>query len=133
VCEEVQILGIDRDGCFAQYVAVPETNIWPIDSRIPDHVAAVFDPLGNAMHTVMAAGVSGKSVLVTGVGTIGLMAVTIAKAAGASRIFVSDVDHRRLEIARRLGADEAHHASHDDWPAEVRRATPAEAPTCFWK
>jgi threonine 3-dehydrogenase len=123
ICEEVQILGIDRDGCFAEYVSVPESNIWPIDSRIPDEVAAIFDPLGNAMHTVMAAGVSGKSVLITGVGIIGLMAVTIAKAAGASRIFVSDVDRRRLDLARRLGAHEAYHAGDADWTADVRRAT----------
>jgi threonine 3-dehydrogenase len=123
ICQDVKILGIDRDGCFAQYVAVPEENIWPIDARIPDHVAAVFDPLGNAMHTVMAAGVSGKSVLITGVGIIGLMAVTIARAAGAARIFVSDVDRRRLDIARRLGADEAYHASEEDWTERVRRAT----------
>ncbi len=123
ICEQVEILGIDRDGCFAQYVAVPEDNIWPIDARIPDHVAAVFDPLGNAMHTVMAAGVSGKSVLITGVGIIGLMAVTVARAAGAARIFACDVDRRRLEIARCLGADETYHAADEDWPDRVRHAT----------
>jgi threonine 3-dehydrogenase len=123
ICEDVQILGIDRDGCFAQYVAVPEANIWPIDERIPDPIAAIFDPLGNAMHTVMAAGVSGKSVLITGVGTIGLMAVTIARAAGAARIFVSDVDRRRLDLARRLGAQETFQAGEESWPVELRRAT----------
>ncbi len=123
ICEHVEILGIDRDGCFAQYVAVPEENIWPIDARIPDPIAAVFDPLGNAVHTVMAAGVSGKSVLITGVGIIGLMAVTVARAAGAGRIFVSDVDPRRLEIARRLGADEAYDARDEEWPDRVAHAT----------
>ena len=75
ICEKVDILGIDCNGCFAQYVAVPEENVWTVHPDIPDHVAAVFDPLGNAVHTVMAAGVSGRSVLVTGVGLIGLMAV----------------------------------------------------------
>lgn len=123
ICEQVEILGIDRDGCFAQYVAVPEENIWPIDPRIPDHVAAVFDPLGNAMHTVMAAGVSGKSVLITGVGIIGLMAVTVARAAGAARIFACDIDRRRLEIAQRLGADECYFSGDEAWPRELRRAT----------
>jgi threonine 3-dehydrogenase len=67
ICERVDILGIDCNGCFAEYVAVPEENVWPVHPDIPDHVAAVFDPLGNAMHTVMAAGVSGRSVLITGV------------------------------------------------------------------
>jgi threonine 3-dehydrogenase len=71
----------------------------------------------------MAAGVSGKSVLITGVGIIGLMAVTIAKAAGASKIIACDVDRRRLEIARYLGAEEAYHSGEDDVPAQVRRVT----------
>ena len=75
ICEKVDIIGIDRDGAFAQYISMPEENVWPVHPDIPDHVAAIFDPLGNAMHTVMAAGVSGKSVLITGVGIIGLMAV----------------------------------------------------------
>src|SRR3954471_19036148 len=56
ICEKVDIIGIDRDGCFAQYIAMPEQNIWPVHPDIPDHIAAIFDPLGNAMHTVMAAG-----------------------------------------------------------------------------
>src|SRR6478672_9830994 len=77
ICEKVDILGIDTDGCFAEFVAVPEENLWPVHPDIPHHIAAIFDPLGNAMHTVMAAGVSGRSVLITGVGIIGLMAVTI--------------------------------------------------------
>lgn len=79
ICEKVDILGIDCNGCFAEFIAVPEENIWPVHPDIPNHIAAIFDPLGNAMHTVMAAGVSGRSVLITGVGIIGLMAVTIAR------------------------------------------------------
>lgn len=79
ICEKVDIIGIDRDGCFAQFVSVPEENVWPVHPDIPDKVAAIFDPLGNAMHTVMAAGVSLKNVLITGVGIIGLMAVAIAR------------------------------------------------------
>ncbi|QDU96745.1 L-threonine 3-dehydrogenase [Lignipirellula cremea] len=123
ICDKVDILGIDCNGCFAQFVVVPEDNVWPVHVDIPDHVAAVFDPLGNAMHTVMTAGVSGKSVLITGVGTIGLMAVTIAKAAGASRILVSDVDPNRRRLALELGADEAYAASDPGWVKEARDAT----------
>ncbi len=128
ICEKVDILGIDCNGCFAQFVAVPEENVWPVHPSIPDKIAAVFDPLGNAMHTVMAAGVSGRSVLITGVGIIGLMAVTIARAAGAGTIIVTDADERRLELAKKLGADFAFHASNKDWPQEARRITHHQGP-----
>jgi threonine 3-dehydrogenase len=128
ICEKVDILGIDCNGCFAQYVAVPETNVWPVHPGIPDHIAAIFDPLGNAVHTVMAAGVSGRSVLITGAGTIGLMATTVARAAGASRILVTDVNERRLKLARQLGADEAYLATDADWPNAARRATSDHGP-----
>ncbi|MEE2640310.1 MAG: L-threonine 3-dehydrogenase [Planctomycetota bacterium] len=127
ICERVDILGIDCNGCFAQWVAVPEENIWPVHADIPDRIAAVFDPLGNAVHTVMAAGVSGKSVLITGVGIIGLMAVTVAKAAGAARILVTDIDPQRLELARQLGADEALDAR-SDWVRDAIRATHNQGP-----
>src|SRR4029453_5005726 len=105
IASDTRIIGIDRDGCFADYVVVPEANVWPVHPSIPDKVAAVFDPLGNAVHTVMAADVSAKSVLITGVGIIGLMAVTVAKAAGASRIFATDVNAKRLQLAPQLGAE----------------------------
>lgn len=122
ICQKVEILGIDCNGCFASYVTVPEENIWPVHAKIRDEVAAVFDPLGNAVHTVMTAGVSGKTVLITGVGIIGLMAVTVAKAAGASRILVTDVDQKRLQLAKQLGADEAYLAT-QPWVNEVKAAT----------
>ncbi|MCA9105284.1 MAG: L-threonine 3-dehydrogenase [Planctomycetales bacterium] len=127
ICEKVDILGIDTHGCFAQYVAVPEENIWPVHPDIPNHLAAIFDPLGNAVHTVMSAGVSGRSVLITGVGIIGLMAVTVARAAGAGRILVTDVDPRRLDLARELGADDAYLAT-DDWVKDARDATHGQGP-----
>lgn len=128
ICEKVDILGIDTDGCFAQFVAVPEENLWPVHPDIPDSVAAIFDPLGNAMHTVMAAGVSGRSVLITGVGTIGLMAVTICRAAGAGTILVSDVSQRRLELAKSLGADEIFDSRTPDWWQKARALTHDQGP-----
>jgi len=128
ICEKVDILGIDTDGCFAEFVAVPEENIWPVHPDIPDHIAAIFDPLGNAMHTVMAAGVSGRSVLITGVGIIGLMAVTIARAAGAGKILVTDVSPRRLELAKQLGADVTFDSKDDSWPSKARQLTHDQGP-----
>jgi threonine 3-dehydrogenase len=121
ICERVDILGIDCNGCFATYV-------WPVHPNIPNHIAAVFDPLGNAVHTVMAAGVSGRSVLITGVGIIGLMAVTVARAAGAGLIIVTDRDERRLKIAKQIGADHAFSAADDTWPAQARQLTHDQGP-----
>ena len=108
-------------------MAVPEENVWTVHPDIPDHVAAVFDPLGNAVHTVMAAGVSGRSVLVTGVGIIGLMAVNVAKAAGAGQVLAVDVDPRRLELAKHLGADLVLNGT-EEWVSEVRKATRGQGP-----
>lgn len=127
IASDTKIIGIDRDGCFAEYVCVPEENVWPVHPTIPDKVAAVLDPLGNAVHTVMAADVSAKSVLISGVGIIGLMAVTVAKAAGASRIFCTDINPPRLALAKRLGAVEAYDARDGNgWIKEVRRACRGE-------
>jgi threonine 3-dehydrogenase len=105
ICERLKIIGVDRDGAFAEYVAMPEYNVWRLDPAIPDEYAAIFDPLGNAVHTVMAAGVSIKSVVITGVGSIGLMAIPVSRAAGASSVFAIDVNPAKLELAKRLGAD----------------------------
>jgi len=123
---DTKIIGIDRDGCFAEYVCVPEENVWPVHPSIPDKVAAVLDPLGNAVHTVMAANVSAKSVLITGTGIIGLMAVTVAKAAGASRIFATDIDPKRRALAKKLGATDAFDPRSDAWIADVRKACRGE-------
>ena len=123
IADNMVILGVDRDGCFADYVCIPEENVWPVHPKIPDHIAAVLDPLGNAVHTVMEAGVSAQNVLITGVGIIGLMAVTVAKAAGASRIFVTDVDPKRLALAKTLGAVEAYDARDNKWIEHLRKQT----------
>lgn len=111
ICEKVEIIGVDRDGAFADYIAMPEFNVWKLDPAIPDEFAAIFDPLGNAVHTVMAAGVSVKSVAITGVGSIGLMAIPVARAAGASAVYAIDVNQAKLELAKRLGADETFSAT----------------------
>jgi threonine 3-dehydrogenase len=104
ICEHVQIIGVDTDGAFADYIRMPEANVWKLDPSIPDSWAAVFDPLGNAVHTVMAADVSVKSVAITGVGSIGLMAIPVARAAGAATVFAIDVNPQKLALAARGGA-----------------------------
>lgn len=127
IARDTKILGVDRDGVFADYVAIPEDNVWPIHPDIPDRIAATFDPLGNAVHTVMAADVSAKTVLISGVGIIGLMAVTVARAAGATRIYCTDVNPDRLGLARKLGAHEAFNAAEGRaWIDTVRRETRGE-------
>ncbi len=127
IASDTRILGIDRDGIFAEYAVVPEENVWPVHPKIPDKVAAVLDPLGNAVHTVMAAGVSAKSVLISGVGIIGLMAVTVARAAGAGRIFATDVNPARLALAKKLGAIEAFDVRQGEgYINEIKKATRGE-------
>jgi len=123
IASDTIIFGIDRDGCFADYIVVPEENVWPVHPDIPDKYAAILDPLGNAVHTVMSAGVSTKTVLISGVGIIGLMAVTVAKAAGASRIYCTDINPPRLKLAKKLGATDAFDARDSSWIDRVRAET----------
>jgi threonine 3-dehydrogenase len=109
VCPYTRIIGVDRDGCFAEYIAMPATNVWHLDDDISYEVGGIHDPMGNAFHTALTAEIPGAMVLVTGCGPIGLFAVGICKAAGAARVIASDVNERRLELARRMGADDAVH------------------------
>ena len=119
ICEHVRIIGVDTDGAFADYIRMPESNVWKLDASIPDSWAAVFDPLGNAVHTVMSAGVSARSVVITGVGSIGLMAIPVARAAGASTVFAVDVNPQKLELAKRVGADATFSAKQPDLVDEI--------------
>ena len=123
VCQNLQIIGIDRDGCFAEFVRIPAANIWKIDPAIPAHYAAILDPLGNAVHTVLSGPIEGQTVAVTGCGPIGLMAIAVAKAGGASTIFATEVNAERRAMALKMGADEAIDPSATDPVARVRAAT----------
>ncbi len=123
ICEHVQIIGVDRDGAFAEYVAIPSITCGGSIPAIPDVYAAIFDPLGNAVHTVMAAGVSVKSVAITGVGSIGLMAVAVARAAGATAVYAVDVNPAKLELAQKLGADATFLATQPDVVTAIRDRT----------
>ena len=105
ICRDVKIIGIDRDGCFAEYLSMPADNLWPVPDEISDRHAAVFDPLGNAMHSVTSTEVSGRSVLVIGAGAVGLFATAIARASGAARVLVSEPNAMKRDIALQVGAD----------------------------
>ena len=107
VCPFTKIIGVDRDGCFAEYIAMPGVNVWHLDDTTTFDVGGIHDPMGNAFHTALTADIPGATVLVTGCGPIGLFAVGICKAAGAARIIASDVNPTRLELARRMGADDS--------------------------
>jgi len=123
ICRNVRIIGVDIDGAFADYIAMPAANVWRIDPEISLDVAAIHDPLGNAFHTVMSADVRGRSVLVTGAGPIGLFCIGIARASGASRIFASEIQPARLELARMMGATQAIDPSKDDLDKIIRAQT----------
>lgn len=123
ICLNVRVKGVHLDGCFAQSVVVPRSNVILLGKRgdissIPPRLAAMLDPLGNAVHTVQAADVGGKSVAILGLGPLGLMATLLARIHGAARIYVTeavDLEHR-FELAREFGADfffDAIHGRHD--------------------
>ena len=97
-------LGVQRPGAFAEYVALPMTNIWHHWPGIDEDVASIFDPFGNAVHTARSFSVLGEDVLVTGAGPIGCMATAVVRHAGARHVVVTDLNPYRLELARRMGA-----------------------------
>lgn len=105
VCKDYSILGIDHDGSFAQFVRIPEQVCWKTDPAIPAELACLQEPMGNSVHAVLTENVAGHAMLVTGCGPTGLFSIAIARAAGASKIFATDISEYRLELARRVGAD----------------------------
>ncbi|MGD9600119.1 MAG: L-threonine 3-dehydrogenase [Steroidobacteraceae bacterium] len=104
LCRNTVGVGVNRQGCFAEYMSLPASNVFRLPDAIDDEIAAVLDPFGNATHTALSFGVVGEDVLITGAGPIGIMAVAIARFAGARHVVVTDVNDYRLDLARRLGA-----------------------------
>src|SRR6188508_2152880 len=121
VCPFTRIIGVDRDGCFAEYISMPAVNVWHLDDNVSFDIGGIHDPMGNAFHTALTADIPGSTVLITGCGPIGIFAVGICKAAGASRIIASDVNERRLDLARRMGAHDVVHPK--DAKEAVMKAT----------
>ena len=107
LCRNTLGLGVNRPGCFAEYVSLPAFNVFRVPKDIPDEIASFFDPLGNAGHTALSFDLVGEDVLITGAGPIGVMAAAISKHVGARHVAVTDVNPFRLELARKLGATRA--------------------------
>src|SRR5207248_1771574 len=105
ICQFVKIIGVDADGAFAEYVKIPERNIWKLDPAIPQEYASILDPLGNAVHTVLSGDIAAKTVAITGCGPIGLFAIAVAKACGATKVFAVEVNEYRRKVAEKMKAD----------------------------
>ncbi|MGA2864907.1 MAG: L-threonine 3-dehydrogenase [Verrucomicrobiota bacterium] len=103
LCADTQGIGVNRPGAFAEYLALPMTNVWVHSNGIDRDVAAIFDPFGNAVHTALSFPVLGEDVLITGAGPIGIMAAAVVRHAGARYVVITDPNEDRLELARRLG------------------------------
>src|SRR5256884_3895637 len=103
LCAHTSGVGVNRPGCFAEFIALPMTNIWRHDPGVNRDVAAIFDPFGNAVHTTLTFNVLGEDVLITGAGPIGIMAAAVARHAGARYIVITDINDYRLDLARKMG------------------------------
>ncbi len=125
ICKNTRIIGVDRDGAFAEYIVMPATNVLSLDG-IPTTVGAVMDPMGNAFHTVLTAEIPGSTVFIVGCGPIGCFAVGIARAGGAAKVMASDVNPKRLALARQMGAHVTINAATDDAARVVLEETGGE-------
>ena len=103
LCHNTIGVGVNRPGAFAEYLSIPEDNVVVIPDDIPDEIAAIFDPFGNAVHTALSFDLVGEDVLVTGAGTIGIMAALVAERSGARNVVITDINPIKLELARKMG------------------------------
>jgi threonine 3-dehydrogenase len=113
LCMNTKGVGVNRPGAFAEYIAVPAFNVFKLPEAITDDMASILDPLGNATHTALSFDLVGEDVLITGAGPIGIMAVAIARFAGARHIVITDINNYRLDLARKMGASAALNVTHD--------------------
>ena len=113
ICKNTRIIGVDRDGAFAEFIVMPTTNVLTL-SGIPTEIGAIMDPMGNAFHTVLTAEIPGSTVFIVGCGPIGCFAVGIARAAGATKVIASDVNPKRLALAEKMGAHVVINAAKQD-------------------
>lgn len=105
LCRNTLGVGVNRPGSFAEYVCIPESNVVPIPEDVPDEIAAIFDPFGNAVHTALSFDCVGEDVLVTGAGPIGIMGALVAQRAGARKVVITDINPLRLQLAKEAGVE----------------------------
>ena len=120
LCRNTVGVGVNREGAFAEYLAIPAFNVFKIPDDISDELAAIFDPFGNATHTALCFNLVGEDVLITGAGPIGIMAAAIARHVGARHVVITDVNDYRLDLARRMGVTRAVHAEREDLRAVMQ-------------
>jgi threonine 3-dehydrogenase len=120
LCRNTVGLGVNRIGCFAEYVVLPAFNVFKLPKEIPDEIASFFDPLGNAVHTALSFDLVGEDVLITGAGPIGIMAAAVAKHVGARHIVVTDVNDYRLDLAKKLGATRVVNVANEELEAVMK-------------
>jgi threonine 3-dehydrogenase len=125
VCDNLKILGFDRDGCFAEYITIPAENAWVTDRSMPVEVASIQEPFGNAVHSTTRGPLKDQVVLVTGCGPIGLFCIGIAKADGARRVIATDINAYRLGLAHKMGADALLDTNSGDAVEAIRDAAAA--------
>ncbi len=114
LCRNSRGVGVQRAGAFAEYLCLPQENVVPIPDDIPDEIAAIFDPLGNAVHTALSFDLVGEDVLVTGAGPIGIMGAMVARRAGARKVVITDINPVRLALAHKMGVEFCINPSKDD-------------------
>ena len=102
LCRNTQGVGVNRPGSFGEYVCIPQSNVVSIPDGIPDEIAAIFDPFGNAVHTALSFDLTGEDVLVTGAGPIGIMGAMVARRCGARKVVITDINPHRLQLARKM-------------------------------
>jgi threonine 3-dehydrogenase len=105
LCRNTVGVGVNRQGAFAEYLCIPESNVVPIPDDVPDEIAAIFDPFGNAVHTALSFDLVGEDVLVTGAGPIGIMGALVARRSGARKVVITDINPLRLDLARKAGVE----------------------------
>jgi len=120
LCIHTSGVGVNRSGAFAEYLVIPATNVWLADKGIDLDVISCFDPLGNAVHTALSFDLVGEDVLITGAGPIGMMAVGVAKQAGARYVVITDVVEERLKLAKKMGATKTVNMKHESIEVAMR-------------
>ncbi|ETT01272.1 L-threonine 3-dehydrogenase [Providencia sp. PROV188] len=114
LCRNTIGVGVNRPGCFAEYLVIPAFNAFKIPDNIPDEIAAIFDPFGNAVHTALSFDLVGEDVLVSGAGPIGIMAAAVCRHVGARHVVITDVNDYRLELAKKMGVSRAVNVSREN-------------------